>query len=118
MYLKIVYTIFYVWDIFYIEGLIFVNISRLREIREDRDLFQKDIAKIIGATQQQYSEYELGIRIIPLDKISKLADFYNTSVDYLSGRTDAIEPYPKSLLSIEKKYFYLLPILSKSFIWI
>ena len=80
-----------------------MNISRLREIREDRDLLQKDIAKVIKATQQQYSEYELGIRLIPLDKISKLADFYNTSIDYLAGKTDEIKPYRKSILEYKQK---------------
>ncbi len=78
-----------------------MNLNRLREIREDKDLYQKDIAKILNTTQQVYSEYELGIRIIPLDKIYKLADFYNTSIDYLVGRTDERKPYKKS--SIIKK---------------
>lgn len=78
--------------------LIKLKLNRLREIREDRDLLQKDIAKLLKTTQQYYSEYELGIRMMPLEKIDKLANFYNTSVDYLIGRTDERKPYPKSIL--------------------
>ena len=72
--------------------------SRLKEIREDRSLTQSDIAKILKTTQQQYSKYELGIQIIPSEKINILADFYNTSIDYLVGRTDIRKPYPESIL--------------------
>ncbi len=75
-----------------------MKVERLREIREDHDLYQKDIAKLLNTTQQYYSEYELGVRIIPLEKINILADFYNTSIDYLVGRTDERRPYPKSIL--------------------
>lgn len=75
-----------------------MNINRLKEIREDNDLSQKDIAKILNTTQQQYSKYELGIRVIPLEKINILASFYNTSIDYLFGNTDVRKPYPKSIL--------------------
>lgn len=76
-----------------------MNISRLKEIREDNDLHQKDIAKILGVTQQQYNKYELGINSIPLEKINILADYYNTSVDYLISRTDERKPYKKSILN-------------------
>ena len=75
-----------------------MNIQRLKEIREDKDLMQNDIAKLLNTTQQQYSKYELGIRSIPIEKLDKLADFYNVSVDYLIGRTDVRKPYPKSIL--------------------
>ena len=75
-----------------------MNISRLREIREDRDYNQTQIAKILHTTQQQYSKYELGTRIIPLDKLNILADYYQTSMDYLVCRTDEKKPYPKSIL--------------------
>ena len=73
--------------------------SRLKEIREDRSLTQSDIAKILKTTQQQYSKYELGIQVLPLEKINILANYYNTSIDYLIGRTDERKPYPKSILS-------------------
>ena len=73
-------------------------ISRLRDIREDKDLSQADVAKILKTSQQQYSKYEIGIRSMPIEKLNKLADFYQTSVDYLIGRTDERKPYPKSIL--------------------
>jgi len=75
-----------------------MNINRLKEIREDKDLTQKDIAKILNTTQQQYSKYEIGTRLIPLDKINILAKFYKTSIDYLIGETDERKAYPKSIL--------------------
>lgn len=75
-----------------------MNISRLKEIREDHDLYQKDIAIILGVTQQQYNKYELGINSIPLEKINILADYYKTSIDYLTCRTDERKPYSKSIL--------------------
>lgn len=80
-------------------------IDRLREIREDRDYTQKEIADILKVKQQQYSKYELGVNIIPVEKLCILADFYNTSIDYLLGRTDTISPYPKSNLSIPGKNY-------------
>lgn len=76
-----------------------MNISRLKEIREDHDLFQKDIAMILRVTQQQYNKYELGINAIPLEKINILADYYNTSIDYLTYRTDERKPYSKSIIN-------------------
>lgn len=78
-----------------------MNIDRLKEIREDRDLKQSEIANVLGIKQQQYSEYEIGKRLIPINYLSKLADFYDTSIDYLLQRTDERTPYKKSIL--EKK---------------
>ena len=72
-----------------------MDISRLKEIREDRDYNQTQIAKILHTTQQQYSKYELGIQLIPIDRLDKLADFYNLSIDYIVGRTNERKPYPK-----------------------
>ncbi len=57
---------------------------RLRDFREDRDLSQKYIASLIGTTQQYYSEYERGIREIPLHIFIQLAEFYNVSLDKLA----------------------------------
>ena len=68
---------------------------RIRDMREDADLFQKDLAKYLQCTQVCYSQYELGKRDIPTETLIKLADFYDTSTDYLLGRTDTKEPYPK-----------------------
>lgn len=72
-----------------------MKIERLREIREDHELTQQDIAKVLNTTQQQYSKYELGIILIPIEKLAILADYYNTSVDYLIGRTNDAKPYEK-----------------------
>ena len=55
-----------------------MNIERLKEIRQDKDLYQKDVAKILNTTQKQYSLYETGIRLIPIDKLVLLAKYYNT----------------------------------------
>lgn len=61
---------------------------RIRDLREDNDLKQSDLAKLLKCTQVCYSYYENGQRDIPTDVLIKLADFYNTSIDYLLGRTD------------------------------
>ena len=61
---------------------------RLKDLREDHDLTQTDVAKILFITQQQYSLYEKGYRDIPTAALITLANLYNTSVDYLLGRTD------------------------------
>ena len=69
---------------------------RIRDVREDRDLRQKDMAEYLRCTQVSYSHYELGKRDIPTDVLIRLADFYGTSTDYLLGRTDVKQPYPES----------------------
>lgn len=69
--------------------------DRIRSLREDKDLKQSDIAKILNCTQTCYSRYELGMRDIPSEVFIKLAEFHNTSVDYLLGLTDEKSPYPK-----------------------
>lgn len=69
--------------------------NRLKDLREDKDLYQKDIANLLKTTQNQYSRYETGIRYLPIYHLEKLADFYNTSTDYILGRTNIKEPYPK-----------------------
>ena len=61
--------------------------KRIRDLREDRDLKQKDLAEYLHCSQQVYSNYELGQRDIPTDILIKLADFYGVSVDYLLGLT-------------------------------
>lgn len=70
--------------------------KRIRELREDKDLLQKDIAKILNCTQVAYSRYELGTRDIPTDVLITLAKFHNTSTDYLLGLTDIIKPYERT----------------------
>ena len=71
--------------------------TRIKDLREDRDLTQKDISKILNISQVAYSYYEINRRSIPLEILSKLADFYNTSIDYLVYRTDEIKPYYKKI---------------------
>ena len=71
--------------------------TRIKDLREDRDLTQKEISKILNISQVAYSYYELNRRSIPLEILSKLADFYNTSIDYLVYRTDEIKPYYKKI---------------------
>lgn len=68
---------------------------RLKDLREDKDLYQEDIAKILKTTQSQYSRYESGIRYIPIYHLETLAKFYNTSIDYIVGLTNIKEPYPR-----------------------
>ena len=72
--------------------------NRLKELREDRDLYQKDIAKLVNIDQSNYSKYELEKINIPREILEKLAEFYDTSVDYILYRTDKKEPYPKSIV--------------------
>lgn len=69
---------------------------RIRDLREDHDLFQKDVANYLQCSQVSYSYYELGKRDIPTDVLIKLASFYHTSTDYLLGITDVRAPYPKT----------------------
>lgn len=61
---------------------------RIRDLREDNDLTQKQISGLLHCDQSLYSKYERGERDIPLELIIMLADFYNTSIDYLVGRTN------------------------------
>ena len=67
---------------------------RIRDLREDRDLLQKDLDAYLQCSQVCYSYYEMGKRDITTDVLLRLADFYATSVDYLLGRTDEPAPYP------------------------
>ena len=67
---------------------------RIRELREDKDLLQKDIAEYLHCTQVAYSRYELGTRDIPTDVLIALAGFHKTSTDYILGLTERREPYP------------------------
>ncbi len=69
---------------------------RIRDLREDRDLRQQDMADYLKCTQVCYSNYEMGKRDIPTDILIRLARFHHTSVDYLLGLTDCPEPYPKA----------------------
>ena len=68
---------------------------RIRDLREDRDLKQKQIAELLHCDQSLYSKYEREERPLPLDLAIRLAEFYGVCLDYLVGRTDRKEPYPK-----------------------
>lgn len=70
--------------------------KRLKDLREDKDLFQKDIAKLLNISQQYYSEYENGKRPIPVEYLITLARFYNTSIDYIVGFTNNSKPYKRT----------------------
>ena len=72
--------------------------NRLKDLREDKDLLQKDIAKYLNMSQTGYSKYEVGTNDIPTEILIKRADYYNTSIDYLLCLTDERKPYPKSIL--------------------
>jgi transcriptional regulator with XRE-family HTH domain len=62
--------------------------KRIRDLREDKDLTQKEMAKILSCSQQVYSNYELGQRDIPTDILIKLSEFYKVSVDFILNITD------------------------------
>lgn len=65
---------------------------RIRELREDHDLTQTQVADMLGMKQPQYFRYEQGYRDIPTDMLIQLADYYNTSIDYMLGRTNNPAP--------------------------
>ena len=67
--------------------------QRMKDLREDRDLSQEDIAKVLQTTQEQISKYETGRQMMGIDKYVKLAKYYNVSLDYLTGLIDT----PKKL---------------------
>lgn len=71
--------------------------KRIRDLREDKDLKQKDLSAYLNCTQVSYSYYEIGKRDIPTDVLIKLARLYGCSTDYLLGLTDVKEPYPTKI---------------------
>ncbi len=68
--------------------------TRLRDLREDRDLNQSEMARLLKVHQTTYSDYELGKLNIPISALHTLADFYGVSIDYLLCRTNVKVPYP------------------------
>ena len=62
--------------------------QRLKDLREDMDLMQSDVAKVLGVKQEQYSRYERGIFEIKFNQVIILAKFYNVSIDYIAGLTN------------------------------
>ena len=69
--------------------------TRIRELREDKDLTQKQIGQILNMSQTGYNQYEIGKNDIPTKVVIKLAEFYDTSIDYLLDITDEKEPYKR-----------------------
>ena len=69
--------------------------ERIRNMREDKDMTQAQIAEYLNIHQTTYSDYEIGKLNIPAQVLIKLADLYETSIDYLVGRTNQIKPYSK-----------------------
>ena len=75
-----------------------ISMNRLKELRKDKDLYQKDNADYLKIDQSNYSKYELEKINIPIEYLRLLADYYNTSVDYILYRTDERKPYSKSIM--------------------
>lgn len=69
--------------------------QRIRDLREDRDLTQTDIAKVLNISQQQYQLYESGDREIKLHQFIELAEYYNVTLDYIAGLTNSKKPLHK-----------------------
>ncbi len=70
--------------------------KRVRDLREEKKLSQSYIAKILHIDQSTYSDYETGQINIPVDALIKISDIHETSIDYIVGKTDVREPYPKA----------------------
>ena len=68
--------------------------SRIRDLREDKDMSQTEFAKLLGMSQTGYSKYETGENAMPTNILIQLARIHGTSTDYLLGITDVREPYP------------------------
>ena len=69
-----------------------MKFQRIQDLRIDSDLSQKKIGEILHISQRSYSHYETGSRNIPVEMLIRLADYYDTTIDYLVGRTDNKEP--------------------------
>ena len=69
---------------------------KLRQLREDNNMSQAEMSKLLGCSQQTYSRYESHTTEIPLESLIFLADYYDTSVDFLLGITNHNEPYPRN----------------------
>lgn len=67
--------------------------DNIRNLREDKDLYQKDIAKILGTSQSYYAQYENGKRALPIEHLITLCKFYNVSADYILGLTNDPTPH-------------------------
>lgn len=77
--------------------------NRLKDLREDNDLKQRDMANLLKIDQSNYSKYELEKINIPIESLITLADYFDTSIDYILCRTDERNPYKKSILEIPER---------------
>ena len=68
---------------------------RIKDIREDREMKQKEVAEFLNISQTNYSKYELGKINIPIETLKKMSILFDTSVDYLLGLTNEVKPYPR-----------------------
>lgn len=71
-------------------------LKRIRDLREDTDMYQREIAQYLGIDQSTYSDYESGRINIPIDMLIKLSDFYKVNLDYIVGRTDTKKLLPST----------------------
>ena len=78
-------------------GVKHMRMNRVRELREDSDKTQKQIADILGVAQNTYSNYENGNREIPIESLIRLSRFYNVNLEYILGLTDEAAPLPPSI---------------------
>ena len=69
---------------------------RIKDIREDWEMKQKDVAEFLNISQTNYSKYELGKINIPIETLKKMSILFDTSVDYLLGLTNEVKPYPRA----------------------
>ena len=70
--------------------------ERIRNLRIDRNLSQREVAALLNVRQNTYSQYEIGVLNYPIDVLIRLACYYDASVDYLLGGTDERTPYPRA----------------------
>lgn len=82
--------------------MIFIHFSRIRDLREDKDLTQKQIADVLNTSANYYGDYENGKREIPASRLLELANYYNVSLDYIAGRTNDKRGLTRSELSAEE----------------
>ena len=79
-----------------------MNLKRLFDLREYNDLYQKDVAKILGVSQQSYSQWEKGVKIIPLKHLNTLCNYYKVSMDYMLDLSND-KYYDCSIKTLDKK---------------
>ena len=72
-----------------------MKFENIRSLRIDKGLTQKEVAQLLGISQNTYSQYEIGVLNYPVEAVVKLADYYGVSTDYLLGRTNVKDPYPQ-----------------------